>query len=94
MEQLRKLIRLVAIMLACACFAYIFSGAVWAAFDGGGEAERIQLKWTALGAICGVAVELWVRGWRPSRRIGIWGLLELTAIVAVIIAVLVTVSEA
>lgn len=88
------MIRLVAIMLACAWFAYMFSGVVWAARDGGGEAERIQLKWTALGAICGVAVELWVRGWRPSPRIGIWGLLELTAIVAVIVGVLVMISEA
>jgi hypothetical protein len=92
MEQLLRLIRLIAIVMACAWFAYMALSPAWK--DGGGEGERTRLQWTVLGAIGGVAVELWVRGWRPSRRIGVWGLLELTALVALAFAIFSLISNA
>jgi drug/metabolite transporter (DMT)-like permease len=81
-------------MFASAWLANSFTGIVFALRDGAGEEQRLQLGWTAVGALSGAAAELWVRGWRPSGRIGIWGLLQLTALVAIAIALLVLIRDA
>jgi hypothetical protein len=94
MARLPRLLRLIALMLASAWLANSFAGILFDMRDGAGKEQRIQLGWTAAGALCGAAAELWVRGWRPSRRIGIWGLLQLTAFVAIAIALLVLIRDA
>ncbi len=94
MARLPRLLRLIALMLASAWLANSFAGILFAMRDGAGEEQRIQLGWTAVGALCGAAAEFWVRGWQPSRRIGIWGLLQLTALVAIAIALLALIRDA
>lgn len=94
MARLPRLLRLMALMLASAWQANKFAGIMFDMRDGAGEEQRIQLGWTAAGALCDVAAELWVRGWRPSRRIGFWGLLQLTTLVAIAVALLALIRDA
>jgi hypothetical protein len=94
MGPLIKLSRLVVLTLTCACFGYVLFGGIFLARDSYVETRRMEILGAVLGAFCGIASELWVRGWRPSRRIGVWGLLELTAIIAVAIAAFALIGDA
>ena len=94
MARLPRLLRLIALMLASAWLANSFAGTVFDMRNGAGEEQRIQLGWTAVGALSPPPPNSAVTGWRPSRRIGIWGLLQLTAFVAIAIALLVLIRDA
>jgi hypothetical protein len=84
MESARNLCRLIFLMALCGFFAFWVSSHALFAYDVDptvlfGDNLRVGIVGTALGA----CLELYIRGWGLSRRVTIWGMLEITAMVAI-----------